>query len=108
MKEGKLRRKGEGERGESESVCMSECKLECCVQPQLACDVVVRGVTHPWVGRWSSGPPHNLTVLSKERKEKDRKDGGKEEREGGKIEEGRKRNSESVYMSMSECKLKCC
>ena len=45
MKEGKLRRKGEGERGESESVCMSECKLECCVQPQLACDVVVRGVT---------------------------------------------------------------
>ena len=63
VKEGKLRRKEEGERGESESVCMSECKLECCVQPQLACDVVVRGVTHPWVGRWSSGPPHNLAGL---------------------------------------------
>ena len=50
----------------------------------------------------------NLKFKVKERKEKDRKDGGKAEREGGKIEEGRKRNSESVYMSMSECKLKCC
>ena len=65
MKEGKLRRngKGEGER-ESETVYMSECKLECCLQPQLACDVVVVGVTHPWIGRWSSGPPHNLACFS--------------------------------------------
>ena len=59
------KKKEEGEREErSESIYTSGCKLECCLQPQLACDVVVTGVTHPWVGSWSSGPPHDLAGFS--------------------------------------------
>ena len=48
---------GEGEREGSESIYMSGCKLEHCLRPQLACDVAE--ITHPWVGSWSSGSPHN-------------------------------------------------